>query len=69
MENDQPLTREILNEDLQILRHTLVAIAPDVRRFSGRSADALREAVEKLEIAQREFSRPSYHNAKPCPTA
>ncbi|HEU5079025.1 MAG TPA: hypothetical protein VFT72_07415 [Opitutaceae bacterium] len=64
MENDQPLARDILDEDLQILRHTLVAIAPDIRRYSGRSADALKEAVEKLELAQREFAQPAYHNAR-----
>lgn len=57
MEIDRPLTREILDEDLQILRHTLVAIAPDIRCYSDASADALGEAVKKLEFAQQEFLR------------
>jgi hypothetical protein len=28
-----------------------------VRHFSGRAADAIQEALAKLDIAQREFTR------------
>lgn len=57
MEPNSPLTREILDEDLQILRHTLAAISNDVRRYSHRSADALETAVQNLEVAQQEFAQ------------
>jgi hypothetical protein len=51
------LSPQILDEDLQIVRGTLAAIAGDVRRFSGGAADAIQEALEKLDLARREFSR------------
>jgi hypothetical protein len=51
------LSPQVLDEDLQIVRVTLAAIAGDVRCFSARAADAIQEALEKLDLAQSEFSR------------
>jgi hypothetical protein len=50
---------QILDEDLQIIRATLATIVEEVRDFSGGAADAIKEALEKLDRAQREFSRGS----------
>lgn len=49
--------RELLDVDLQIVRVTLAAMSADVRAISGRAADAIDEALEKLDCAQEEFSR------------
>ena len=49
--------RQILDEDLQIIRVTLATITQDVRRFSEIAADAIQEALVKLDRAQSEFSR------------
>ena len=57
MESTRPLSREILEEDLQIMRFTLAAISDDVRLFSRRSADALENAMEQLAVAHQEFAR------------
>jgi len=51
------LSPQVLDEDLQIVRVTLAAIAGDVRCFSGGAADAIQEALEKLDQARSEFSR------------
>lgn len=51
------LNPQILDEDIQIVRGTLAAIKPEVRRFSRQAAEALQEAVEKLDQARREFAR------------
>jgi hypothetical protein len=51
------LSPQVLDEDLQIVHGTLAAIAGDVRFFSGRAADAIQEALEKLDVARREISR------------
>lgn len=48
--------REILDQDLQIIRVTLATILDDVRLFSNDAADALEEALLKLDRAQSEFS-------------
>ena len=48
--------RQILDEDLQIIRVTLATITDDVRRISGHAADAIQEALAKLDVAQREFT-------------
>lgn len=48
--------RQVLDEDLQIIRVTLATITDDVRRFSSGAADAIQEALEKLDQAQWEFS-------------
>ena len=50
------MKRQILDEDLQIIRVTLATITDDVRRISGRAADAIQEALAKLDVAQREFT-------------
>jgi hypothetical protein len=51
-----PPERQVLDEDLQIIRVTLATITDDVRRFSAGAADAIQEALEKLDQAQWEFS-------------
>ena len=56
MSNDT-LSPQVLDEDLQIVRVTLATIAGDVRCFSGRAADAIQEALEKVDVARREFSQ------------
>lgn len=62
MESTRPLNREILEEDLQIMRFTLAAISDDVRQFSDRSADALENAMEQLAVAHQEFARTDSHH-------
>ncbi len=52
-----PSRREMLDQDLQIVRVTLATISDDVRGFSGSAADAIQEALEKLDCAQEEFGR------------
>lgn len=42
-----------------MVRATLETISGDVRRFSSHAADAIREALEKLKLAEREFGRAS----------
>ena len=51
-----PPQRQVLDEDLQIIRVTLATITDDVRRFSAGAADAIQEALTKLDQAQWEFS-------------
>jgi hypothetical protein len=51
--------RQILDEDLQIIRATLATITKDVRQFSVYAANAIPEALEKLDRAQWEFYRAS----------
>lgn len=66
MHRNDSVHRQILDENMQIVRATLAAITEDVRSFSGAAADAVKEAVEKLDHARREFSRrePSYQPAE-----
>ncbi len=52
-----PSRREMLDEDLQIVRVTLSAISADVRGFSVRAADAIQDALVNLDCAQDEFIR------------
>ncbi|HWA08866.1 MAG TPA: hypothetical protein VG838_05295 [Opitutaceae bacterium] len=52
-----PSRRELLDQDLQIVRVTLATISGDVRGFSDRAADAIEEALEKLDCAQEAFVR------------
>ena len=47
----------ILNEDIQIVRATLQTIVGDVRKLSQASADAIQEALGKLDRALQEFPR------------
>jgi hypothetical protein len=46
-----------LNEDMQIIRATLEFIVEDVRKISQTSADAIQEALGKLDRALKEFTR------------
>jgi len=57
MEPKTLLPRQILDEDLKIVRATLEAISDDVRFYSDASALALAQTVEKLALAQAEFAR------------
>ena len=57
METKTLLPRQILDEDLQIVRATLEAISEDVRYYSDASAVALAQSMEQLAIAQAEFAR------------
>ncbi|HEY3756846.1 MAG TPA: hypothetical protein VGL42_11910 [Opitutaceae bacterium] len=61
------LAPHILDEDLQIVRGTLAAIKPELRRFSGRAADAVQEALEKLDQARREFAHAKVIEFSPAP--
>jgi len=47
---------QMLDEDLQIVRVTLATILDDVRAFSDQAANAIQEAIERLDRAQCEFS-------------
>jgi hypothetical protein len=51
-----PSDPQTLDEDLQIIRVTLATITDRVRFFSASAADAMQEALEKLDRAQGEFS-------------
>lgn len=55
MESNHALSRDVLYEDLQILRHTLAAISDDVRQLSGFSAAAVERAIQDLDVAQSEL--------------
>ena len=57
MQHSASENRQILDEDLMIIRATLATIVDDVRRFSGGAADAIKKALEQLDRAQGEFSR------------
>ena len=57
MNPSTPSRREMLDEDLQIVRITLSAISADVRGFSDRAADAIQDALVNLDCAQDEFIR------------
>jgi hypothetical protein len=57
MQHSASDNRQILDEDLKIIRATLATIVDEVRNFSGGAADAIKEALEKLDPAQGEFSR------------
>jgi len=59
--------REVLDQDLQIIRVTLATIMGDVRDFSGSAAIALQEALEKLDRAQWEFSQAPATDRTPTP--
>lgn len=50
-------SRQVLDEDLQIVRGTLAAITDDVRHLSPRAADAIRDALQRLDVAQQEISK------------
>jgi len=57
MEQTGSPERQVLDEDLQIIRVTLATITEDVRHFSNAAARAMQAALKKLDLAQREFSQ------------
>jgi hypothetical protein len=57
MNPSTPARRQMLDEDLQIVRVTLATISGDVRGFSERAADAIQDALVNLDYAQDEFIR------------
>jgi len=61
MEKSVSPERQTLDEDLQIIRVTLATITEDVRHFSGGAAQAMQEALAKLDLAQQEFSHAGGH--------
>ena len=66
MRNAVPPQRELLDEDLQIIRVTLATIVSDVRRFSTGAADAIQAALLNVDQARREFAqvgRPAHDGA------
>jgi len=64
MDPDSPLKRQVLDEDLQIIRVTLATIADDVRSYSPEAAAAVKTALMELDHAQQVFSRPEPPAAK-----
>ena len=61
MEQSVSPERQVLDEDLQIIRVTLATITEDVRHYSSAAAQAMIEALKKLDRAQREFSHAGEH--------
>jgi hypothetical protein len=57
MQADQSSRREMLDEDLQIVRVTLATISDDVRGFSECAADAIQDALAEVDRARQEFAR------------
>ena len=53
MEHSNPSHRQILDEDLQIIRVTLATIITDVRHFSARAADAV-QPLEPIALALKD---------------
>jgi len=49
--------KEILEQDLQIVRATLATITGDIRRISKSAADDIQLAVLTLERAQRKYAQ------------
>ncbi len=58
MDSNHPLNRQVLDEDLQIIRVTLAMIADDVRSYSPEAAVAVKTALTQLDHAQQVFSYP-----------
>ena len=58
MDPDSPLKRQVLDEDLQIIRVTLATIADDVHTYSPEAAVAVKTALSQLDQAQQAFNRP-----------
>lgn len=50
------LSREVLDEDLQIVRVTLATLSPEIRRFSEKSEKAVRYALKKIDEARAAFA-------------
>ena len=65
MESTTPPNKEILDEDLQIIRVTFATIADDIRYFSPRAAEAVQTALVHLDEARKVFNRPPPPAVKP----
>ena len=59
MDTATPLSRQVLDEDLQIIRVTLATIADDIRLVSPKAAEAVQTALSQLDQARQAFNRPS----------
>ena len=59
MDPQSPLSPQILDEDLQIVRATLASISDDVNRLSPHAGQAVHDAMEKIDEAHAEFVRNS----------
>jgi len=59
-----PLSREVIDQDLQIMRATLSVLLQDIRHISAQAADSVQNAVVQLDQARREFARRAI---KSCP--
>ena len=51
-----PLSREVIDQDLQIMRATLSVLLQDIRHISSQAADSVQNAVVLLDQARREFA-------------
>ncbi|MBP6307670.1 MAG: hypothetical protein KA334_03035 [Opitutaceae bacterium] len=51
-----PLSREVIDQDLQIMRATLSVLLQDIRHISSQAADSVQNAVVQLDQARREFA-------------
>lgn len=52
-----PLSREVIDQDLQIMRATLSVLLQDIRQISAQAANSVQNAVVQLDQARREFAR------------
>jgi hypothetical protein len=59
METFPLLTRQIIDEDIQIVRATLATISGEVNRLSPEAGRAFHDAMEKIEEAHEEILRSS----------
>ena len=46
-----PLSREVIDQDLQIMRATLSVLLQDIRHISSQAADSVQNAVVQLDQA------------------
>jgi hypothetical protein len=53
-----PLHRQILHEDLQIIRVTLATITGDIHRYCPEAATAIEGALSHLDRAQEALGLP-----------
>jgi hypothetical protein len=47
----------VIDEDLQIVRATLVAVGDELSQWSPEAGRALERAVRNLDVARQEFSQ------------
>ena len=59
MDAQLPLSPQILDEDLQIVRATLATISDDVNRLSPHAGRAVHDALEKIDEAHAQFIQAS----------